>query len=259
MRRNPLFIRSAVKKTALKSLFTLLLKILVPRRCMQCRTLLQEHGYVCAACWSQLTFIAAPLCACCGIPLELSSDENPAELLCGACCQELPPYHQARAALLYDEFSKPFILGFKHGDALHPLPSMAEWMGQAGRELLARSDLLIPVPLHWRRLVKRRYNQAALLAQKVSTLSGIKVEPTLLIRTKNTPSQGHLTGEQRRQNVKSVFKVKAGKQALLNQKVITLIDDVYTSGATVNACAKVLLKAGAKEVNILTLARVARL
>ena len=259
MKRAVLFIQSSFKQGYLRDLFALTLKIVLPRRCMQCRTLLQEQGYVCAACWVQLTFITAPLCHCCGIPLELSPETHHAELLCGACCQEQPLYHQARASLVYDEVSKPFILAFKHGDALHPLPAMADWMHRAGNEILGRSDMLIPVPLHWRRLVKRHYNQAALLAQKVSALSGVRVESTLLTRVKNTPSQGHLTREQRQENVKNVFKIKDGKQALLNQKVITLIDDVYTSGATVNACATVLLKAGAKEVNILTLARVARL
>lgn len=178
---------------------------------------------------------------------------------CAACIAKPPPFAESRAALAYDDASRDLILGFKHADRLETVPLFARWMAQAGREAFACADMLVPVPLHWRRLLARRYNQAALLANALGTLTQLPVDTTTLQRSKATPSQGEMpSARARAKNVVRAFALAEKRKARILGKRVVLVDDVLTTGATVGACTKALLKAGAASVSVVTLARVLR-
>jgi ComF family protein len=156
----------------------------------------------------------------------------------------------------YDEASRRLVLAFKHGDRLHLAPAFGRWMRRAGAELLAEADVLVPVPLHWTRLLARRYNQAAVLAHAIHAANGPPVGADWLVRRRRTPSQGKRGAQARERNVKGAFAVKPGRA--VEGRRILLIDDVFTTGATVGECARVLRRAGARHVDVLTLARTVR-
>lgn len=232
-----------------------LLDSLLPPRCLGCGKETLEPASLCPPCWAALDFISRPLCETCGLPFELEAAEG---ARCGPCLRRPPPYGRARAALRYDDGCRRLILRFKHADRTESARLFAGWLGLAGGELLERADILVPVPLHWRRLLTRRYNQAALLAQALCRRSGLPFQPGLLVRRRATASQGRKSRNQRKRNVAGAFAVPPGRRALLRGKRVLLIDDVMTTGATVEACAKTLLRAGAAEVSVLLLARVVR-
>jgi ComF family protein len=158
--------------------------------------------------------------------------------------------------LRYDKNSRHLVLGLKHGDRTHVARAFGRWMHRAGTEVLAGADLLVPVPLHWTRLFQRRYNQAALLARAIGSAGGPDVAADWLIRHRRTPSQGHLGPSARERNVRGAFAVRAGRSFAGKRAVI--VDDVFTTGATVEECARVLKRAGAVFVGVLTLARALR-
>lgn len=242
--------RGAVRRAA-AGLFDAVL----PPRCLQCGDLVGGHGALCGACWSHLRFLGAPCCAACGLPFEF--DLGP-DALCGACSARRPRFDRARAALVYDDASRDLILRFKHADRLEGAATFATWMARAGADLVAEADLVAPVPLHWLRLVRRRYNQAAVLANHIGGAQGKRVVPDLLLRRRATPTQGHLGREARRRNVAGAFRVnRRHAQALAGARIL-LVDDVLTTGATAEACAKTLLNSGAKAVDLLVFARVVR-
>lgn len=230
-----------------------LLDFVLPPRCLACGAPIGGDGGLCPACWRGLTFLSAPHCACCGLPFPF---EAGAAALCGACLGDAPPFDRARAVLRYDEASRHLILAFKHGDRTHGGPAFGRWMRRAGAELLRDADLLLPVPLHWTRLFARRYNQAALLAHAIRAAGGPPVAANWLLRRRRTPSQGHRNLAGRADNVRGAFALRRGRG--VGGKRLVLIDDVFTSGATVAECAKVLRRAGAARIDVLTLARVVR-
>jgi ComF family protein len=160
--------------------------------------------------------------------------------------------------LIYDDVSRGLVLGFKHADRTHAAPAYARWMARAGAELLTTADVIAPVPLHWSRLMARRYNQAALLGNALARLAGAPSVPDLLIRRRRTLSQGRLSRSERLRNVAGAFAVNRARLALVRGRRIVLVDDVLTTGATVSACAAVLRRAGAASVEVLALARVVR-
>lgn len=207
------------------------------------------------ASWQALNFISDPFCDMCGLPLEIAVFDHTG-LLCGGCTAEPKIYRQARAAVKYDDASRQLILAFKHGDQMHLTLTFVPWLRRAGHELIKDADLILPVPLHWLRLLKRRYNQSAILAERLSRETGVAHDPDLLKRTRHTPVQGHLSSKDRYKNVRDAFSVR-DKTKILNKKII-LIDDVYTTGATVQECTEVLYAAGAGRVDVLTVARVSR-
>jgi ComF family protein len=167
-----------------------------------------------------------------------------------------PAYHRARAAVRYDEVARTLVLGFKYGDRLDLAPMLGGLMARAGRELLAEADALIPVPLHWRRLWARRFNQSAALATAISAASGLPVLHDALKRVRATPQQVGLSKRERAGNVQGAFRVAPGRKAEIAGRRLVLIDDVLTSGATVDTCARTLLRAGASAVDVLVFARV---
>jgi ComF family protein len=238
-----------------KGLATGALDALLPPRCLACGGSVDRQGGLCPGCWGGLSFIVAPFCACCGLPFEFAVE---GESLCGACAAEPPPYGRARAVLVYDDGSRPLVLGFKHGDRTHAARSFGLWLARAGAELLADADLLVPVPLHRWRLFRRRYNQAALLALSVGRQAGIRVVPDLLVRRRATASQGGLDRASRKRNVTGAFRLRRGAEPVVAGRRLLLVDDVLTTGATLTECAKILRRAGAARVDVLTLARVVR-
>ena len=227
-----------------------LLDLLLPPRCLACSEEVSQPQALCAACWRKVTFLGEPCCACCGLPFDYDLGGG---ALCGACMRAPPAYDRARSALRYDDGSRRLVLSFKHGDRLNGAPAFGDWMRRAGAGLLADADLLVPVPLHWSRLLRRRYNQAALLAYAIRARGGPAVAPDALRRRRRTPSQGKLGTEERRRNVRRAFALKSGMN--VDGLKVVLIDDVLTTGATVEECARILKRAGAARVDVLTLAR----
>lgn len=231
------------------------LDAVLPPRCLGCGRVVETPGTLCAVCWEGVAFIVPPVCAACGVPFEI--DPGPGAL-CAACAAARPAFARARAVFVYDDASRAMVIGFKHGDRTESAPAFAAWMARAGADLLAEAELIAPVPLHWTRLFARRYNQAALLAAALGHLSGRAVVADLLVRRRRTPSQGRLGVTARRRNVAGAFAVKAGRAPLARGRRVLVIDDVLTTGATAEACARALTRAGAGAVDVLTLARVVR-
>jgi len=231
-----------------------LLDAVLPPLCLGCNEIVAEPGALCAACWPAFSFIAAPHCSRCGTPFTEPVDK----VQCGTCLRWPPRFRKARAVLVYDDESKRVVLPFKHGDRTDMARSCGRWMARAGGELLAEAELIAPVPLHWRRLFTRRYNQALLLARAVARHGAAELAPDLLRRERWTGSQGKLRAEERRRNVRRAFTLHPRWQEAVKGKAVLLVDDVLTTGATVDACTLVLQRAGARHVDVLTLARAVR-
>ncbi|HTP90189.1 MAG TPA: ComF family protein [Xanthobacteraceae bacterium] len=229
------------------------LDLALPPLCAACREPVEGKG-LCAGCWSKLSFITRPYCERLGIPFAY--DPGPGILSMEAIADP-PAYNRARAAVRFDDVSRALVHNLKYGDRLDLAPMMGRWISHAGRELLAEADALVPVPLHWRRLWARRFNQSAMLATRISAESGVPVATFALKRVRATAQQVGLTRTQRSANVQGAFRVPdEGKAAVAGRKLV-VIDDVLTSGATVEGCARALLRAGAANVDVLVFARVA--
>ena len=238
-----------------RALGRLALNALLPPTCLRCRTSVGVAGTLCGDCWQAVDFISPPMCECCGYPFELMPAETP---YCGACLRRQPAFDRARAAMAYDSGSRDLVLGFKHADRTEGAPAFAAWMARAAADLLGEADLIVPVPLHRWRLLRRRYNQAALLANALGKREDVPVLADALIRTRNTGSQGAMTTDGRWRNVRGVFALARRARPHVADRRILLLDDVMTTGATLEACARTLKKGGAAGVDVVTLARVVR-
>jgi ComF family protein len=237
--------------TAARNSGRLILDILLPLRCANCGIMVRTPG-LCGGCWSRLHLITTPHCLRCGAP---ESDAGAAlRESCPHCPPVHSPIHRGRAALVYDDGCRSFLLGFKHGDRTERAVWLGRWMVAAGADLWADADLIVPVPLHWRRLWARRYNQAALLACTISKTTGIPCAPRALCRLRHTAPQKGLSARARQQNVTGQFHVRT--PAPLRGQRVVLVDDVWTTGATLTAVADCLRQAGARQVSVITAARV---
>ena len=226
--------------------------VLLPPVCIACRTRIWSHGLLCGACFAKIDFIAPPICARLEVPLPYDAGEPS---LSAAAIAKPPVYDRARAAARYSATMRELVQSFKYRDRHEGLPLFARWLVKAGAELLTDADLIVPVPLYSSRLWWRRFNQSAMLAHAVARLSDVGVDCFVLKRVRRTASQVGLTADQRRRNVAGTFKVNPARAARVKGKRIVVIDDVITTGATAEACARALQRAGEARVDVLALAR----
>jgi len=237
------------------SLIKKIINLILPPRCLLCGKVINGDNGLCSECFSNITFITSPYCNKCGYPFSrtINSEDN----VCLSCLnpKNKQIFRMCRSAIVYDEYSKKLVLDFKFSDHVENKILLARWLNIAGKDIFDEGvDLIIPVPLHFTRMIKRKYNQSAILVKELAKLSNIKAEYNSLKRKKMTAPQTQCTGKERRKNVKDAFVVLDINK--IKDKRIVFIDDVYTTGATLKECAKVLLKAGAKSVDALTIARV---
>jgi ComF family protein len=212
-------------------------------------------GRIAPESWGKLSFVTEPLCACCGAPFEF--DLGPAAT-CAACLAKPPAFDAARAPLIYDAHSRSLVLQLKHAARTDALGTFAAWMAQAAGEAAREADFIVPIPLHPSRLRKRRFNQSALLAKALAKRAGRPFNPDALERVRATETQGGKSGRGRRRNVAGAFAVRTGHGTEVREARLLLVDDVYTTGATLGAAARALKSAGAARVDAVALARVAR-
>src|ERR1700730_7306602 len=238
---------------AVRAVLRVTLDLALPPLCPACREAVEGRG-LCPACWAKLSSITRPYCERLGIPLVY--DPGPGILSMEAIADP-PAYRRARAAVRFDDISRALVHGLKYGDRLELAPMMGRWISHAGRELLAEADALVPVPLHWRRLWARRFNQSAVLAAAIAADSGVPVAAAALKRVKPTAQQVGLSRPERATNVQGAFRVPDEGKAAVAGRRRALVDDVRTSGATVDGCARALIRAGAANVDVLIFARVA--
>jgi ComF family protein len=227
---------------------------LFPVRCAMCAAIVTGGPGVCPACWGSLSFITSPFCERCGLAFEIAGFQG--EVCCGACLARPPPFERARAALNYDDASRRLVLPFKHGDRPDIAATVAPWTAVAGADLLAGADWIVPIPLHRWRLLARRYNQSARLAARIADKAGVPVCWGSLTRRRRTTPQGKHSAAGRRRNVQGAFAVPDRYRRLVTGSWIVLVDDVMTTGATVEAATRAMLAAGASAVDVLTVARV---
>lgn len=226
---------------------------LFPPSCLVCHVVARRNGTLCPACWKSVKFIERPFCEVLGTPFSHSQEDG---VISGDAIASPPPFRRARYVAAYGPVVKKLVHNLKYNDRTDLAPWMAQWMARAGAELLKDCDIIIPVPLHRWRYLARRFNQSAELARSL----GLNVEklylPGALVRTRATLQQVGLGARQREDNVRGAFKVPDDMIIALAGKTVLLVDDVFTTGATLNAATRALVKAGAKHVDVLTFARV---
>ncbi|MEO1066775.1 MAG: ComF family protein [Pseudomonadota bacterium] len=227
--------------------------LVLPPRCLACDRLVSEHGGLCVSCWRDLAFIEYPVCDCTGAPLayDLGGKIVSADALANP-----PDYTRLRAALRYEGAAQRLITAFKYQDRLDLTKPLARFTMRAARELLTETDVIVPVPLHRARFFKRRFNQAAELAKVIARASDKPTALNALMRIRNTPQQVSLDPMERARNVQGAFRVKPEHRIKIAGRAVLLVDDVVTTGATVNACARALLREGACRVDVAAVAKV---
>lgn len=230
------------------------IEIIYPSSCIACHGATGEGNAMCASCWRRMRFIEKPWCERLGTPF---AQDLGAGLISPEAFARPPVFARARAAARFEDGpARELVHRLKYGDRPELAAPMARWMARAGAELLQDADLLVPVPLHFGRLFRRRFNQAALLADAISQMSGVPADPFVLRRIKPTRQQVGLTRAQRAENLQGAFRVPDEARGAISGKHLVLVDDVLTTGSTMNATARVLLRAGAARVDALVFARV---
>jgi len=231
------------------------LDALLPPICPVTKEIVDTPGALSATVWAGLEFIGDQVCAACGHPFDYAGYE---EQLCGACEAKRPRIARTRSALVYNDISRALILALKHGGHTDGVARLADWMAMAGEPLLEDQVLIVPVPLHLRRRIKRRFNQSALLGRALAKRHDLAFCPQLLDRARHTPTQAGRNARARHRNVAGAFRVSKKYHERIKDAHILLIDDVRTTGATLRACARPLLAAGCARVDALTLARIVK-
>lgn len=240
-------------RTALRKTLAACADIIVPPCCLVCRTPLGAHHLLCAPCWREVHFIRPPLCDVLGMPLPFDVGER---MVSAGALARPPAYDRARAVAHFSGSMRTLVHQLKYADRHDARALLGRWLAEAGRDLLAGAELIVPVPLSRWRLLSRRFNQAAILAQELSRATGLPMDPQLLQRTRFAQTQVGLTHDQRRRNVAGAFGVPGNRRARLRGRNVLLVDDVITTGATAEACARALKRAGAARVDVLALALV---
>lgn len=241
--------------SALRKLAGAAIDLIWPPRSLLSDVLVDAPGRIEPTLWAELRFLGAPWCARCGFPFETPLPPGTA---CAACLARPPPYDWACAALAYDDHARRLVLEMKRQGRRDGLPTFAAWMRTAGGAALVGADVLVPVPLHWTRLAQRGFNQAAWLAQALGRAAEKPVLLEGMRRSRRRRSQAGLSAEGRRRNAAGAYDVPPRARPRLEGKCVVLIDDVFTTGATLSACARALRRAGAAEIGAVTLARVVR-
>ncbi len=231
--------------------FEIVYKLFLPPVCYSCRAPVVEHGGFCSPCWQKIKFITPPYCDRLGIPFPYDPG---CDFISPRALANPPFFERARGAFIYEDFGRSCIHQLKYGRQLHLVKPISTWMMAAGKDVLLDCDILIPIPLSWRRLWARRFNQATKLAENISKMRDIPISYHALQRIRHTRTQVGLAANQRAKNVSGAFSINLDYLDDIAGKNCLLVDDVFTSGATANACTKTLLKAGAKKVDILVAA-----
>lgn len=232
------------------------LNLAFPPRCMGCGAMVADDFALCGACWRETPFIEGLVCDACGVPLP-GEDGGTAEH-CDDCLAIARPWDRGRAALVYRDLARKMVLALKHGDRTELARPAARWLMRAGAPLTTPETLLVPVPLHWRRLLRRRFNQAAELAKALARAGGQEWAPDALVRTERTPVLDGLGREARFGAVARSIRPHPRRGARMTGRAVLLVDDVMTTGATLAAAAEAARAAGADRVDALVLARVAK-
>jgi ComF family protein len=238
---------------ALRRLAGAIADLVIPPLCLSCHTPLTSHDALCPGCWAQIDFISQPLCDRLGMPMPFDTG---GVMVSAAAVADPPEYDRARAVARFDGVMRTLVHDLKFRDRHDARRLFGRWLVQAGAELLAGADVVVPVPLTRWRLLSRRFNQAAILTQEVSRLTGVRAEPLALLRTRRTLPQVGLTRAQRRKNVAGAFAVAGDLKPKIVGAHVVVIDDVITTGATARACARALKHAGAGGVDVLALTMV---
>ncbi|MFT8897142.1 MAG: ComF family protein [Acetobacter sp.] len=230
------------------------LDLVLPPTCSSCGEEVDQPHSLCPACFVRMHPIGEPRCDQCGVPLPASTHLG-RDARCVSCELHPPPWSKARAAYVYDEGSRDLILSLKYADRTQNAIILARQMNRAGRDILERADWLIPVPVHWRRLLERKYNQAALLARAVSRLSSVPVFVDALQRPRATSRLASFSAEERAKEMRDAIRIKPRNAETIKGKHVVLVDDILTTGSTAAACTQALLSAGVESVCLLAAAR----
>ncbi|MBI1171139.1 ComF family protein [bacterium] len=233
-----------------------LLHLIYPPQCLTCGARVTSDFGLCGDCWKETPFISGLVCQQCGVPLP--GEDVQSKVLCDDCLTAARPWTAGRAALLYRDNARKLVLALKHGDRLDLARPAAQWMYRIAQPILTPDMIVAPIPLHWRRLVKRRYNQAGLLSSGVARLVGLEHCPDLLQRRRSTGSQDGLTRDGRFANMAAALSLHPKRGERVQGRHVLLVDDVMTSGATLAAGAEACIAAGAIGVSVLVMARVAK-
>lgn len=240
---------------AVRKLASVAIDLVWPPQSLLSDRVVDAPGRIEAELWRELRFLGPPLCARCGFPFEADA---PADALCGGCTMQTFQFQCARAVLAYDDHARRLVLDLKRRGRRDGLATFGAWMREAAGDLVDGADALVPVPLHWTRRAWRTFNQAEWLAAALAKAAARPLAPTVLVRKQMRKSQAGLGPAQRRRNAAGIYSVPDHKRDDVAGKRVLLVDDVFTTGATLDACARALRRAGATRVDAITLARVVR-
>ncbi len=240
---------------ALSRLWEGAIGLVYPAQCPGCGAAVGRFGALCPACWAEAEFVGEGACAGCGAPMPAGLEEGDR---CDACATMPRVWQGARAALVYRGAGRRLVLALKHGDRADLVPVLGGWLAEAAAPLVVPGMVVVPVPLHPRRLLRRRYNQAGLLAGVVARAHGLALLPGGLARRRHTPMQGHGSLAERFDNLRGAMAVPARRAARVRGRPVLLVDDVMASGATLSVAAEAVLEAGAASVSVAVLARAVR-
>nr|WP_234999455.1 ComF family protein [Roseovarius albus] len=234
----------------------MLTRAIYPPGCLICGEQVESAFGLCPACWKDVPFISGLCCDLCGVPLP--GEDMGFEEVCDDCLSVLRPWSKGRAALIYRDQARRLVLALKHGDRQDIARPAAGWMAQIAAPLIDRDTIVAPVPLHWSRMLRRRYNQSALLGAELAKVVDRPYCPDLLLRRRRTQSLDGKSPKERFAILEGALVVHPKRRHLLKGRSVLIVDDVMTSGATLAAAARACLEAGAEDVRIVTLARVAK-